>query len=99
MTPVGDGEALPTFAVADAGEHIGCRVQLWFYPGWEEPERVTGWLHHVSRSKPYDQDQLVWFHLDDAELLDDGQTGIALGGYGIHPSSSFEVISGPTGAL
>jgi hypothetical protein len=78
-----------THPVTDADKFIGSRVSFLFYPGWEEPERMTGWLHGVSRSDPTDQDQMTWLHISDEETLADGEDGRGLGGYA---ADSFDVL-------
>jgi len=78
-----------THPVSDADEFIGSRISFLFYPGWEEPERMTGWLHGVSRSDPLEQDYKVWLHISDEETLPDGQDIRGMGGYA---ASSFDVL-------
>lgn len=67
--------------VANAEDHIGSRISFTFYPGWEEPELMTGWLHGVTHSAPEDQDQMTWLHISDDPVLDDDEDMRSLGGY------------------
>ena len=83
------------YLASAAADHIGSHVSFDFFPGWEDPQTPSGWLHHVSRSAPGDQDQLVWLHIDDDEVLEE-TTGAGLGGSGLHPTRSFRVTGGPT---
>lgn len=73
----------------DAEQYIGCKVLFLFYPGWEEPERMTGWLHGVTRSDPQDQDRKIWLSISDDPVLPVGEDTHGLGGYA---ADWFEVI-------
>lgn len=76
-------------SMASAEDHIGAKISFLFYPGWEEPELMTGWLHGVTHSGPHDQDQMTWLHISDDPVLDDDEDARGLGGYA---ARSFDIL-------
>ena len=79
----------------DADKYVGSLISFLFYPGWEEPEEMAGWLHGVTRSDPADQDQMVWLHISTDRDLPPGTTLGELGGYGLTFNREFTVLDTP----
>ena len=66
--------------VSEAQKHIGRYITFLFYPGWEEPEEMSGWLHAVTRSDPEDQDHLTWLSISNDRELPAGEDHNSIGG-------------------
>jgi len=77
-------------------DHIGEYIEFEFYPGWEEPETLSGYLHGVSQSDPHDQDQFIWLHISDDPTLEEGEEPSWLGGYGMGRGRTFRIIDAPS---
>lgn len=80
--------------MTEAKNHIGSYVEFLFYPGWEEPETIRGYLTGVSHDQSPNDPRYVmhWLHISDNKELQDWEDEDSLGGFGVWSHETFKVV-------
>ena len=78
-----------TVLASEAHEYIGRKIEFLFYPGWEDPWRMTGYLHGVTPNSEVG----IYMHISDDKTLDAGTNPNSIGGYAIWPNETVTILN------
>ena len=77
-----------TVLASDAHKYLGRKIEFLFYPGWEDPWKMSGYLHHVT---PVEGE--VCLHIaESAPVFDDKFNPAGLGGYTVDRNTSIILV-------